>query len=437
MASFAQGGSVVYDVRSQAILTDLGPIYNSPCRSIALEKATNTDMRPIQSKHKKAFHGRQCDIFHPETSVPADSSNDCRIVDVGKRRDGGTRYWCLQHKADATAKYGRPADHCRASQIPPVKESDILSLDLRAYAGGIALWGAVPPIYDTTRLPLDRGIHVHARTTKNDDKQIDATYRMVRLVGAPGALRSAIVFSELEAIYYMVSTVFGFDVSHVECEHCGDSHLDKDWFSVHPHQRHLCAGCGRYFRDTRTAIGNPVFRAREACGVGKNRQLRPATKKLRIRQADFPGGIQVWGSNPAIIWTSAKDEEEGIHVHVFSNDGAKAEHDDTFAEVVIDGFRLDPVMVRTLMAQNAMPHIAGRVTAILCTNCAEPNFDNGEDGFTPKTDHVCLKCGHGFRSAGRLRKVIGNPLLGTLAALAERAPRPPQKHESGLLPETL
>src|SRR5687768_1337518 len=28
--------------------------------------------------------------------------HNCNIVSVGKRRDGGTRYWCLAHRADAT-----------------------------------------------------------------------------------------------------------------------------------------------------------------------------------------------------------------------------------------------------------------------------------------------------------------------------------------------
>src|SRR5258708_1652769 len=49
------------------------------------------------------------------TSIPQRSSNRvaCHVVSVGKRRDGGTRYWCLLHRADATAKYGRPAKSCR------------------------------------------------------------------------------------------------------------------------------------------------------------------------------------------------------------------------------------------------------------------------------------------------------------------------------------
>jgi transposase-like protein len=46
---------------------------------------------------------------------------------------------------------------------------------------------------------------------------------------------------------------------YVTCTHCGWPHLDKDWFSVHPHRRHLCAGCGKLFHDQVKGIGNPIM----------------------------------------------------------------------------------------------------------------------------------------------------------------------------------
>lgn len=385
-------------------------------------------------KRNPAPAGRQRSFLENQQELSVTSSNKCRIVDVGKRRDGGTRYWCIQHKADATAKYGRPADQCRHSHIAPIQDADNLSLDFREYKGGIALWGAVPPVYDTTRLPLDRGIHVHARTTMDGRKEIDATYRSVRLVG--GAGNETVTVTELDAIYYMVSRVFGFEMKWVECTLCGYSHLDKDWFSVHAHQRHLCSGCGKYFRDTQIAIGNPICHFRDVCGA-RATPPKSATTKLNIRQSDFHGGIQIWGSNPAIVWTREQAEEEGIHVHAFREDGAEAVLDDTFAQVTIDGFALDPAMVRTLMAQSALPHIEKRVVDVRCTRCGEAKFDHGVDGFSPKNTHCCSKCGENFPSTGRLRNVIGNPIIGTLERLSSCALRSPQKHETGLLPETL
>lgn len=187
-----------------------------------------------------------------------EQNTKCRIKAVGKRRDGGTRYWCLEHRADATAKYGHRVKSCRYAHIPPVSPSEVLSLNVNDYAGGVALWGAVPPVYDTTRRPLDRGIHVHARLVPDGEKVIDDTYRAIRLTGDHIDLPLVgILISELEAIYYMVTSVFGFSMKYVTCMICGFPHLDRDWFSVHAHRRHLCAGCGQYFRELTPRSGTP------------------------------------------------------------------------------------------------------------------------------------------------------------------------------------
>jgi hypothetical protein len=359
----------------------------------------------------------------------------CDIKPVGKRRDGGTRYWCLAHKADATAKYGRRGKVCRAAHLPPVLPEEILQLDLDQYSGGVALWGAVPPIYDTTRLPLDFGIHVHARQKAGDNKDIDRTYRGVRLIGRhlpPNGL----LISEIDAVYYMVSSVFGFVTRHVRCTFCGYPHLDKDWFSIHPHRRHLCAGCGRNFRDIISGIGNPIRATQEILGL-PSRSPTKAAKRLSLRQRDYPGGIQIWGSNPAIIWSSNKPEEEGIHVHAYKRDGELAKPDDTFFAVEIDGVRLDPVMVRTLMVQNSLPHLENRVVPLKCDCCGAMEFGTGEQAFAPIVGRPCSKCGGHLSGPTRLRRTIGNPLIATLERLARGAPRPPQKHATGLLLETI
>jgi transposase-like protein len=360
----------------------------------------------------------------------------CHVVAVGKRRDGGTRYWCLMHKADATAKYGRPAPKCRYADVPPIASAEMLSLDVDKYPGGVACWGAVPPVYDTTALPLDRGIHVHARLTPDGRKQIDTTYRRVALTGK-GIPASGIEVTELDAIYYMVSSVFGYKMREVICTHCGYSHLDKDWFSVHAHRRHLCSGCGKQFRDTEISVGNPIAGIQSALKLRKHK-VRAARKKLNIKQSDFRGGLQIWGSNPALIWTGDDAEEEGIHVHAFKTDGDELPfHDDTYSEVVIDGIKLDPVMVRVLMAQNALPHISERIVCKTCPHCKVPQFRNGEEAYTPTVDNKCVECGRKFASAGRLRKTVSNPLVAVLERLAAHAPRRPQKHDLGLIPETL
>jgi hypothetical protein len=358
-------------------------------------------------------------------------SDGCEIVATGKRRDGGTRFWCLFHRADATAKYGVRAPRCRYAHVPPIRESEILSLEVGSFSGGVGLWGAVPPVYDTTEQPLDRGVHVHARRAAGGDKEIDATYRAVRLVDSD----EETVISELDAIYFMVTTVFGYTTRFVECTYCRWPHLDKDWFSIHPHRGHLCAGCGRHFRDTESAIGNPVARILERYTL--TRRTRQAKACCKIDQSKFPGGIQIWGSNTAMVWTSNKAEDIGIHVHAFGADRKKPALDETYATVEVDGVVLDSSMVRALMAQRALPHIENRVVDLTCERCGAPHFDEAGEAFTPHVDHHCSTCRRIFGHRGRLKKTVGNPLVGVLGTLARSAPRPPQVHELGLIPETL
>jgi len=219
----------------------------------------------------------------------------CHINAVGRRRDGRMRYWCLAHKADATGKYGQQLKVCRGADIRPISAEETLTLNINQYCGGVALWGAVPPIYDTTRLPLDRGIHVHAREVPDGEKVHDHTFRAVKLTGGQ-IPEDGLTVSETDAVYYMVSSVFGFEVRHIQCPLCGYSHLDKDWFSVHPHRRHLCAGCGRHFGDKAPGIGNPICHVQALAGLNRRRPTT-AQRSLCIRQQEYPGGIQIWGSN--------------------------------------------------------------------------------------------------------------------------------------------
>lgn len=365
------------------------------------------------------------------------------MVAIEKRRDGGTRYWCRAHRADATAKYGKPAPRCRAADSIPIRAEEVKTLDLDKYLGGVALWGAAPAVYDTTQLPMERGIHVHARPTPESEKEIDLTYDAVRIVGK-GLPVEGIVVNQIDAIYYLVSSVFGLSTRFVTCTHCGWPHLDKDWFSVHPHRRHLCAACGKHFHDRARGIGNPIVGVRSACGTAEHRVVL-APQNLNIKQSEYPGGIQIWGSNPAFLWTQRKveeegikDEEEGIHVHAFVTENeAKPTVDDTFADVVIDGVRLNPVMVRVLMAQNVLPLLKDRVRSLSCPTCGNSQFDSGVAAYTPSRMHTCSECGRQFPTTGRTRNVVANPLPAILADLAKLAPRPPQQHRLDLLPETL
>jgi predicted nucleic acid-binding Zn-ribbon protein len=380
---------------------------------------------------------RQRSLFQTDTSLAPTTTDptSCDIVSVGRRRDGGTRYWCLTHKADATAKYGVPAEQCKGHRTAAADDGEIFTLDLDLYPGGIALWGAVPPVYDTTELGIDRGIHVHARPAQGGAKSIDRSYRRLRVIGKhleePG-----IIISELEAIYYMASSVFEYPMSQIACTYCGHLHLDKDFFSVHPHRRHLCSNCGRHFQDFQKGIGNPICGIREACQVSSRPPIS-ADRPLNIRQEDYSGGIQIWGTNPSFLWTGEAAEEDGIHVHAFSELGASATIDETYSEVIVDGITLDPVMVRVLMAQKALPSLKDRVKSLSCPACGNNQFDRGPAAHTPQAIRPCSSCSTEINASGSIRNVVSNPLVGILDRIVPAAPRPAQKHELDLEPETL
>ena len=80
-------------------------------------------------------------------------SGSCNIVAVGKRRDGGTRYWCLAHRSDATAKYGRRAATCRGALIPPIQSWTLWTSILTIFLVGLLCGGRFLP--STIRLFSD------------------------------------------------------------------------------------------------------------------------------------------------------------------------------------------------------------------------------------------------------------------------------------------
>ncbi|MGW9760222.1 hypothetical protein BCO37747_04004 [Burkholderia contaminans] len=100
---------------------------------------------------------------------------------------------------------------------------------------------------------------MHARRAYGDAKEIDQTYRKLRLRLAADLISDEWTeVDEVDAINYMVSSVFDFATRPVFCTHCSFAHSDRDWFAVHPHRRHQCHGCGFQFSEA-------VTRRRSCC----------------------------------------------------------------------------------------------------------------------------------------------------------------------------
>ena len=293
-------------------------------------------------------------------------------------------------------------------------------LDLSEWKeGSVGVWGAVHPIYDTTGVATEKGIHVHARASAGGEKEIDSTYSRVEIVNWVGR-EETFVIHRTEAIHYMVAAIFDLQTKSIECPMCGRSHVDKDWFSVHPHQKHLCTYCNKTFLDKELGIGNPIGALAETLEVPSRQPSQGMPRTLQ--QIDFPGGIQLWGSNPAIFWGNQIPDNEGIHLHTFAESGQPID-DDTFTAITIDGLVLDPTMIRLYMAQSSLPHLRDLVCEMWCPQCGAGHFDRAESAYTPHQVHDCEHCGKRFKHDGKLDHTIGNPVLGALARLREMAPQ--------------
>jgi hypothetical protein len=345
---------------------------------------------------------------------------NCSIEQVGKQRNGKPRYWCSVHRAGATGRFGARLAICEGAYLHAAQRP-ALEIDPANYPGGIAIWGAVPPVFDTTNMPAESGIHVHARGSLDDSKEIDDTFDAVVILHRRDLLEAqrTRITSEVAVNFYL-SRFAQRDIRLLRCPRCGEVHLDSGYFAVKPHRRHLCHGCGNYFNDTGKAVSNPMamLSAQVALHAPSRRPVR-APQTLDIKQAEYPGGVQVWASNPALVWTADRPEQEGLHVHAFAAPD-KIVVDETFDQVRIDGVLLDEKHVQYLMAQSSLPHLANKIVSLKCTECGHPHFDQGDQAFFPHIEHECEACGSHFVSRSRRRMVVSNPFIRVRDALYGR-----------------
>lgn len=341
----------------------------------------------------------------------------CRIEQVGKQRNGRPRYWCSVHKASATGTHGIRLDVCELA-YRSAEHTHLFDLDFRNWPGGVAMWGAVAPVFDTTPYATAVGVHLHARRVAGADKEIDGTYDAIRIKNRRTLLdEDDILLTSETAVNYYLSKFVGVDISHLFCIRCGEPHLDAGYYAITPHRNHLCHGCGHIFRDSTKSVSNPIVLLHERPDIPHpHHEIIRAPKKLDIKQADCPGGIQIWASNPAFIWTAARTEESGLHVHAFDADGEEL-CNDTYAEVKIDGILLDENHIRYFMAQNALPSFKGRIVTLRCPSCSTPHF-SPDSALSLRSEFQCAECGTTFKNTGKKRLVATNPFVEVREQLA-------------------
>jgi hypothetical protein len=290
-----------------------------------------------------------------------------------------------------------------------------LVLDPALYPAGVGIWGALPAIYDTTTFPVEHGVHVHARRVPGRKKDIDESFGEVCIVAG----ESSTTITEANATPYVAGAVLGLPLRDVSCPACGELHLDTQRFAVHPHQRHLCDRCGMEFLEANRTIGNPVILAKQKLGdVALTRTTTPGLRgPLRITQSSphFSGGVLIWASNPAILWTGQRQEAEGIHVHAFKGGTLVPVVDETYQRVEIDGISIDPTMARVFMVQQSLLYLSGAIEALSCTRCGAEHFDEAVPfAVEPHRNHLCAVCGCMVMTSA---PVVSNPIVKVLAQL--------------------
>lgn len=283
------------------------------------------------------------------------------------------------------------------------------SINLSDFPGGIAIWGALPAVFDTKNMEFDRGVHVHARMTDSGRKIIDKSFSEVEIKWNDKSM----VLTEDSAVNYTMSSIFDFDILSATCLHCGSELLDRGRAAIVPSFDHYCIQCGGLTETAKRCVVNPIIRFKEWLGDNqvKRVSIQPQ-RKIILDIERYPGGFQIWGSNPSIIWTAKRAEESAIHVHAYNSD-MKRVIDNTYSEVWVDNLLLDIEMVRVLQIQRAIPELTDCLDSLSCPNCSYPHFDQGLLAVIPHRQHKCKACHHVFSTEDK----ISNPCIAVLDKL--------------------
>lgn len=269
----------------------------------------------------------------------------CDFVDAGKFRHGSPRWWCRTHQSH----WGKNADYesyersrvmtCADHEqqmnyvIGPFK----VALDTSAEVG---VWCSMPAAISTHRI-VERApnIHVHFRPQPGEKKTVDRDFNAIAI--EYGQDLGLFVNAEITQVNVTPPATFEFvraleleqELSCVSCSHCGFPHLDLGSFAARPHRKHFCANCGRDSTWSSVPIVSTPLKPLHDQFL-KNPGFEEPNRRVNLDE--YPGcNYTLWASTPAVLWTAARPQEKGIHVHL--HEGNQRIIDDTFGEVVLDG----------------------------------------------------------------------------------------------------
>ncbi len=294
-------------------------------------------------------------VFSPSLlgRFPGKSGDDaelpCDFVHAGKFRMGTERWWCRTHqthwgaKADLLAydQFGemRCANHKQRMNyvVSP------LTLNLNDYEE-VGVWCSMPAAVSSfnvkKRAPR---IHVHVRPKADGMKTIDHDFEAISILyshdlglfGSNDITRVNI--TPPAAFEFVRSLEVGRAMDCIDCSTCGYPHLDLGDFATTPHRKHFCGNCGR---DSTWSRGPIVSTPLQPLHDNFAKTLKYETPARVLNLDEYAGcKYTIWASTPAIVWTAARPQEFGIHVHLFRGDERIV--DDTFGEVTLGGKKLD------------------------------------------------------------------------------------------------
>ena len=286
-------------------------------------------------------------------SLPGDRGRDvaidCDIVEAGKMRNGAKRWWCRTHQAHWGTKVDIETAHASGTlRCSNYMQSMSFIVDPPAIRAEdhaeVGVWCSMPPALTSAGVvkPRRPGIHLHVREEIAGEKVIDRDVEALTVhYRAAGDLFAATKTSTVHitppaAFEFVLALETGRRMGHVDCRVCGAPHLDLGDFGRVAHTKHLCGNCGRdNLWSTEPVAATPLkplhdqFTAEPA--------FLDVDRTLNIDE--HPGAtFAAWASTPAVLWTSQRPQERGIHVHL-GIDGNRL-LDDTFGTVIYRGQEL-------------------------------------------------------------------------------------------------
>ena len=297
---------------------------------------------------------------------PAKEGNNARIpcdfVRAGVFRHGPPRWWCRTHqtywgtKADLESHDITKEMRCSQHDQPMNYVLSPVTLNVRDY-DEVGIWCSMPAAISTEAIDKrPPRIHVHVRPQANERKSVDRDFHAIsvlysdtlQLFGSNDITRVNITPpSAFEFVNGLENKV---EMSCVNCGRCGYPHLDLGDFARIPHKKHYCGNCGY---DSTHSKGKIISTPLQPLHDQFAKTLKYEKPSRRINLDDYSNcTYTVWASTPAVVWTAARPQELGIHVHIHRD--RKRIIDETFGEVMYKGKFLDRHALVKIMAERTI-----------------------------------------------------------------------------------